>query len=44
MTKTPTHLILLAAALIGSLHAAPPVVDAVDAKMKGFVEAKEIAG
>ncbi|MES2660188.1 MAG: serine hydrolase domain-containing protein [Verrucomicrobiota bacterium] len=29
---------------MSSLHAAPPVMEAVDAKMKGFVEGKEIAG
>lgn len=34
---------LLVPALIGSLHAAPAMA-AVDAAMKGFVEAKEIAG
>ncbi|WP_348223507.1 serine hydrolase domain-containing protein [Luteolibacter sp.] len=29
---------------MSTLHAAPPVMEAVDAKMKAFVEAKEIAG
>jgi CubicO group peptidase (beta-lactamase class C family) len=34
----------MAAAMIGSLHAAPPVMEAVNQSMAGFVEAKEIAG
>ena len=44
MTKTPHRLILLATALMGSLDAAPPVMDAVSERMMGFVEAKEISG
>jgi CubicO group peptidase (beta-lactamase class C family) len=44
MTKNPLPLSLFAAAMIGSLHAAPQVMESVDAKMKSFVEAKEIAG
>lgn len=44
MTKTPHRLILLATALMGSLDAAPPVMDAVSERMVGFVEAKEISG
>ena len=44
MTKNPPALMLLATALMGSLHASPPVIDAVNERMKGFVEAKEISG
>jgi CubicO group peptidase (beta-lactamase class C family) len=44
MTKNPVPLVFIAATMMGSLHAAPPVMETVDAKMKGFVEAKEIAG
>ena len=44
MTKTLRPLILFAAALIGSLHAAPPVMEAVDGRMKGFVEGREVSG
>ena len=43
MTKTLRPSIF-AAAMIGSLHAAPPVMEAVDGRMKAFVEAKEISG
>lgn len=35
---------IFAATLIDSLNAAPPVIDAVAGRMKGFVEAKEISG
>ncbi len=44
MTQKPHCLILLAAALMSSLHAAPPEIEAVNARMNGFVQAKEIAG
>ncbi|MEO8614310.1 MAG: serine hydrolase domain-containing protein [Luteolibacter sp.] len=44
MTKNPRPLILIAAAMIGTLQAAPPLMEAVDAQMKAFVEAKEISG
>lgn len=44
MTKTPPLLTLCAAAMVATLHAAPPVIDAVDGRMKNFVEAKEISG
>ncbi len=44
MTNNLRPLSLIAAAMIGSLHAAPPVIDAVSGRMKGFVGAKEIAG
>jgi CubicO group peptidase (beta-lactamase class C family) len=44
MTNNPHRLILLATALIGSLHAAPPEIEAVNERMKGYVEAKEISG
>jgi CubicO group peptidase (beta-lactamase class C family) len=44
MSKNPYPLVWMAAAMIGSLHAAPPVMEAVDEKMKGFVETKEISG
>ena len=44
MTKNPCRLILFTAAIIGSIHAAPPVIEAVDGRMKSFVETKEIAG
>lgn len=44
MTKNPIRLILATTALIGSLHARLPEIDAVNATMKGFVDSKEIAG
>jgi CubicO group peptidase (beta-lactamase class C family) len=44
MTKPPPTLILFAAALIGSLHAAPSEIAAVDEQMKNFVESQEISG
>ena len=44
MLQKPRPLILIAAAMIGSLHAAPPVMEAVNKQMEGFVEAREIAG
>lgn len=44
MTQNPFPLSLMAAAMIGSLHAAPPVMEAVNQSMEGFVEAKEITG
>ncbi len=44
MRKKNHCLILLATALVSSLHAAPPVMDAVSERMKGFVEAQEISG
>jgi CubicO group peptidase (beta-lactamase class C family) len=44
MTKTPIPMILLAAALTGSLHAAPPVMEPVSAAMKKFIDGKEISG
>ena len=44
MTKNPIHLILATTALIGSLHAGLPEIDAVNATMKGFIDSKEIAG
>lgn len=44
MTKKPGCLILFAAALSGSLEAAPPVVASLDARMAGFVETGEVSG
>lgn len=44
MTKKPLLLPLCTSAMIASLHAAPPVIEAVDARMKNFVEAKEVSG
>jgi CubicO group peptidase (beta-lactamase class C family) len=44
MTKKPLLLPLCTSAMIASLHAAPPVIEAVDLRMKNFVEAKEISG
>ncbi|MES2439868.1 MAG: serine hydrolase domain-containing protein [Verrucomicrobiota bacterium] len=44
MTRKTLPLVWMTAALIGTLHAAPPQMEAVDAKMKGFVDAKEISG
>ena len=44
MTKNPRPLVLIAAAMIGSLQAAPPVMDAVDARVQTFIDSKEIAG
>ncbi|MES2477377.1 MAG: serine hydrolase domain-containing protein [Verrucomicrobiota bacterium] len=44
MTRKTLPLLWMTAALIGTLHAAPPVMEGVEATMKGFVEAKEIAG
>ena len=44
MTKIPRRLIFLTAVMIGSIHAAPPVIDAVTDRMKGFVDSKEISG
>lgn len=44
MIKNPRRLILLAAAMMTPLHAAPPTIDGVSQKMKQFIEAKEIAG
>ena len=44
MSNNLRPLSLIAAAMIGTLHGAPPVIDAVSERMKGFVDAKEIAG
>lgn len=44
MTQPPRPLVWIAAAMIGSLHAAPPVKEEMNDCIKGFVEAKEIAG
>jgi CubicO group peptidase (beta-lactamase class C family) len=44
MTKNLPHLTWFAAAMFSSLHAAPPVINAVDGRMKNFVESKEISG
>lgn len=44
MTIPSLKLLALAAALLAPLHAAPPVMAAVDAAMKSFVEARDIAG
>jgi CubicO group peptidase (beta-lactamase class C family) len=44
MTLPSLKLLALAAALLAPLHAAPPVMAAVDAAMKSFVEARDIAG
>jgi len=44
MTKNPRQLVLIAAALMGALQAAAPVIDAVNERMESFVEAKDIAG
>lgn len=44
MTKAPIPMMLFAAALTGSLHAAPPVMEPVSAAMKKFIDGKEISG
>lgn len=44
MSKTPRRLFLLAAAMMTSLQAASPEIEAVSKAMKQQVEAKEIAG
>lgn len=44
MMKSPHRLICFAAALMTPLHAEPPVIAAVNGRMNGFVESKEIAG
>lgn len=44
MRKNPHCLVLLATALVSSLHAAPLEIAAVSERMKGFVEAQEISG
>ena len=44
MTKKSQRLILLAMTLLPSLHAAPLEIAAVSARMKGFVDSKEISG
>lgn len=44
MTKNPGALILFAVAMMGSLHAASPVMEDVSIRMKKFIEEKEIAG
>ncbi len=43
MSKKPRHLILFAA-MLGSLHAAPPAIDSIDERMQAFVDSKEISG
>lgn len=43
MSKNPRHLILFAA-MLGSLHAAPPAIDSIDERMQAFVDSKEISG
>jgi CubicO group peptidase (beta-lactamase class C family) len=44
MPQTPSPLILIAAAIIGTLQASTPVIDAVDERMEKFIDAGEIAG
>jgi len=44
MTKNPRPFVLIAAAMMGSLHAAPPVNELVSASMLEFVADKQIAG
>jgi CubicO group peptidase (beta-lactamase class C family) len=44
MNKTPLPLGFLAAAMVGSLHAATPVIEGVNECMDRFVETQEIAG
>ncbi len=44
MTKNSRPVVFLTAALIGSLHAAPPVMPGVEEIMEKFSEAKEISG
>ena len=44
MTKNPLPLVLIAAAMTASLHAAPPVNDLVSASIQKFVADKQIAG
>ncbi len=44
MTKNPSCLIVLATALMSSLHATQLEIPAVNERMKGFVDSKEISG
>jgi CubicO group peptidase (beta-lactamase class C family) len=44
VTQNPLSLILTAGALIGPLHAAPPVMEPVSQSMEKFIAAREISG
>lgn len=44
MKATPRHLALISAMMVSTLHAAPPVNEAVVETMRRFIDAREIAG